>query len=88
MLSLLCLSLTSFSENNSESENKVIDDAEKTNLVFTFIAEYKTAVVEGVKDSSIAEVKIPSKVEFEGNIYMVTEIGWNVFFGNRSLTSI
>ena len=49
--------------------------AEESDLEFDFDKEGKTAIVTGVKDKEITAVKIPSKVQFDDEIYSVTEIG-------------
>ena len=62
--------------------------AEEPDLKFDFYREGKTAKVQYAKDRNITVVKIPSKVQFDDEIYSVTKIGEEAFRGCANLTSI
>ena len=61
-------------------------NAEETIFEFVYFRDM-TAVITGVKDKEITEVKIPSQVQFNGEIYSVTRIT-KAFMNCASLTSI
>ena len=72
----------------SYEDNDSVIKADETDFEFEFDKESKTAIVKLVKDRYIAVFKIPSKVQFDDEIYSVTAIGDDAFRRCRRITCI
>lgn len=65
-----------------------VENAEETDLEFEFDTENKTATIKRLKDKEIAQVKMPSQVQFDDYIYSVMKIGKDALESCKNLTSI